>query len=233
MRFDWEFLADPRLAAGLISGLKMTLILSVCSALGALLIAIVLVIARIGGPRPLQLASRYYTDVARNVPVLITLFFLYFGITSLFPPSEYTFLRTPHLGAIITVVAVSLVMGAFVSEVLRQGVESVPVGQVEAAMASGLDAPSIYRHVVIPQLLPLILPGLSSEMVNVIKSTTFAMTIGVADLMWHGQNLESETFKGVETMTAISVVYFLLSFCTIAAFRGLEVIYQLPGAKTS
>jgi polar amino acid transport system permease protein len=232
VQFDWAFLGDPRLADAIIAGLKTTLILSACSALGSLLIGVLLVITRVAGPRSLQLIAQWYTDLARNVPILITMFFFYFGLTSLFPPSDYTFLRTPHLGEIITIIAISLIMGAFVSEVLRQGIESVPVGQVEAGMATGLNASSIYRHVIVPQLLTLVLPGLSSEMVNVIKGTTFALTIGVADLMWQGQNLESETFKGVETMTAISVVYFFLSFATIAIFRGLELVYRMPGAKT-
>lgn len=231
MQFDWTFFTEQRFIESLLSGLKTTLILSGSSAIGSLLIGVLLLLARNGGPAPLRLVSRWYTDMARNVPVLITLFFLYFGITSVFPPSEYSFLRTPYLGEIICVAAISLVMGAFVAEVLRQGVESVPAGQFEAAMACGLDGPSIYRHVVIPQLLPLVLPGLSTEMVNVIKSSTFAMTIGVADLMWHGQNLESETFKGVEIMTAISFVYFLLSFVTIVGFRWLEALCTPPGNR--
>lgn len=231
MQFDWIFFTEQRVIESLISGLKTTLILSGSSAIGSLLIGVILLLLRNGGPRALQLISRWYTDAARNVPVLITLFFLYFGITSVFPPAEYSLLRTTYLGEIICVLAISLVMGAFVSEVLRQGVESVPAGQFEAAMACGLDEPSIYRHVVIPQLLPLVLPGLSTEMVNVIKASTFAMTIGVADLMWHGQNLESETFKGVEIMTAISFVYFLLSFATIVGFRRLERLFTLPGNR--
>lgn len=231
MQFDWIFFTDQRFIESVISGLKITLILSGASAIGSLFIGFILLLARNGGPRAFQLASRWYTDLARNVPILITLFFLYFGTTSVFPPSEYPFLRTPYLAAIICIVTISLAMGAFVSEVLRQGVESVSAGQFEAAMACGMDGPSIYRHVVIPQLLPLVLPGLSTEMINVIKSTTFAMTIGVADLMWHGQSLESETFKGVEIMTAISFVYFLLSFVTIGAFRWLEALCTLPGSR--
>jgi polar amino acid transport system permease protein len=229
--FDWSFLADPRLAAGLGAGLRITLILSLCSALGALVVGVILTVARIAGPAAVQRAARYYTDVARNVPLLITIFFLYFGTTNVLPPAEFTFLRSRNFGEIVMVVAISLVMGAFVSEVLRQGVESVSVGQMEAAMATGLETRTIYRQIVIPQLLPLVLPGLSSEMVNVLKSTTFAMTIGVADLMWHAQSIESETFKGVETMTAVSLVYFLLSFCTIAVFRGLEQIVRTPGSR--
>ncbi len=184
MSFDWAFLADSRFIEALIAGLKVTILLTLYSAVGAVLIGLLLTTARIAGPRWVQRAARYYTDVARNTPMLITMFFLYFGSTNLFPPSEFTFLRTPHYGEIVVVLAISLAMGAFVSEVLRQGVESIPVGQVEAAMACGMESRSIYRHVIIPQLLPLVLPGLSSEIINVLKSTTFAMTLGVAESGW-------------------------------------------------
>jgi len=231
VQFDWNFLADPRLFEALASGLKITLLLSVGGAIGALLVGTLLATCRIAGTPVLQRAARAYTDVARNVPLIITMFFLYFGLTNLFPPNENAWLRTPYLATIITIVALTLVEGAFVAEILRQGVESVPVGQFEAAAASGIQGPTLYRHVVIPQLLPLILPGLASEVVNVIKGSTFAMTISVMDLMWHGQNLESETFKGVEIMTAISVVYFMLSFATIALFRVFERIVRSPDQR--
>jgi polar amino acid transport system permease protein len=226
--FDWQFMTDPRLIAALIDGLKLTLILSVASAIGAMLIGLAIAVARIAGPKPLRNAARIYTDIVRNVPLLISLFFVYFGTTSLFPPGDFPILRTPHLGEIVAVLTISLVMGGFVSEVIRQGVDAVPLGQMEAALACGLPASHIYRHVVIPQLLPLILPGLSSEMVNVLKSTTFAMTIGVADLMWQAQRIESDTFRGLETMTAVTAVYFALSLATIMVFRGLERLYQTP-----
>jgi His/Glu/Gln/Arg/opine family amino acid ABC transporter permease subunit len=226
--FDWQFMTDPRLIAALAAGLEVTVILSVASAMGALLVGLAIAAVRIAGPKPLQVAARIYTDIVRNVPILITLFFVYFGTTSLFPPGLYPILRTSHLGEIVTVLTISLVMGGFVAEVIRQGVDAVPFGQMEAALACGLSASSIYRQVVIPQLLPLILPGLASEMINVLKSTAFAMTIGVADLMWQGQRIEADTFRGMETMTAITAVYFALSFATIAAFRGLERIYQTP-----
>lgn len=228
MPFDWQFLTDPRLIAALAAGLRLTVILSVASAVGALLVGLAVAVVRIAAPKPLQSAARIYTDIVRNVPLLITLFFVYFGTTFVFPPSLYPILRTQHLGEIVTVLTISLVMGGFVSEVIRQGVEAVPFGQMEAALACGLPAGNIYRHVVIPQLLPLILPGLSSEMVNVLKSTTFAMTIGVADLMWQAQRIESDTFRGVETMTAVTAVYFVLSFATITGFRTLERIFQTP-----
>ena len=220
--FDPQFLSDPRLAAALWAGVKTTLLLAVLSALGSFLLGVLLTAAQVTGSEIVSQAARGYINVARNVPLLIVMFFLYFGGTSLFPPSDYSFMRHLRLGETTVVLAITAVSGAFIAEVLRQGIEAVPVGQFEAALATGLAPTSIYQHVIIPQLVQIVLPGLASETVNVIKGTSFAMTLGVADLMWHGQDLESETFKGVEIMTAVSAVYFLISFVTIASFRALE-----------
>lgn len=222
MSFDLQFLSDPRLVEGIWAGYKMTLLLTALSAAGAFFLGVLLTVAQVSGSEILRRGARFYINVARNVPLLIVMFFIYFGGTSLFPPSDYPFLRRVPLGETTTVLAITLVSGAFIAEILRQGIEAVPVGQVEAAMATGLATSDTYRHIIVPQLLQIVLPGLASEFVNVIKGTAFAMTLGVADLMWHGQNLESETFKGVEIMTAVSAVYFSISFVTIAIFRALE-----------
>ena len=222
MSFDLQFLSDPRLAEGIWAGFKMTLLLTAMSAVGAFLLGVLLTIAQVSGSDILRRVARSYINVARNVPLLIVMFFLYFGGTSMFPPSEYGFMKLLPLGEATTVLAITMVSGAFIAEILRQGIEAVPVGQVEAAMATGLTATDTYRHVIVPQLLQIALPGMSSEIVNVIKGTAFAMTLGVADLMWHGQNLESETFKGVEIMTVVSAVYFSIAFLTIATFRAAE-----------
>jgi polar amino acid transport system permease protein len=232
MQLDWQFLSEPERMAALLSGLRTTLILFAASSIGAVVVGLVIVAMRVGSCSALRRIAYIYTNVVRNVPLLISLFFAYFGLTSVFPPVSFPFLRTPYLGDCITIVTISLVMGGFVSEVIRQGIEAVPVGHIEAAMASGLDGWHVYRHVVFPQLLPLVLPGLASEVVNTLKGTTFAMTLGVADLMWQGQRIESETFRGVEVMTAITLVYFVLSIGTIGLFRAAEHRCRIPQPRS-
>jgi His/Glu/Gln/Arg/opine family amino acid ABC transporter permease subunit len=228
---DWQFITDAGVIAALGAGLQLTVILCLCGAIGSLLVGLTISAMRIAGPKPLQRASHLYVLVVRNIPLLIALFFLYFGTAILFPANNYPILRTPHLGEIIATVTISLVVGGFVSEVIRAGVEALPVGQMEAALASGLSSRSAYRHVVIPQLLPIILPGLSNEIVNVLKGTTMAMTIGVAELMYQAQRIESETFRGVETMTAVTVMYFVLACGIIAVFHALERVFQIPQSR--
>ena len=233
MHLDWQFLSDPDRIAALTDGFRMTLILFLSSSVGAVIVGLVITTMRVSASGPLRKVAMIYTDVVRNVPLLISLFFVYFGLTSVFPPVSFPILRTPHLGDYVTVITISLVMGGFVSEVIRQGIEAVPVGQIEAGVATGLDSLGVYRHVVFPQLLPLVLPGLASEIVNTLKGTTFAMTLGVADLMWQGQRIESETFRGVEVMTTITLVYFLMSIATIAIFRTAEQRCRMPQPRSS
>ena len=231
MSLEWRFIADPEVIAALAAGLRLTVVLCLCSAIGSLLVGLTISTMRIAGPKPLQRAAHLYVLVVRNIPLLIALFFVYFGTVILFPPTNYPLLRTQHLGEVIATVTISLVMGGFVSEVIRAGVEALPLGQMEAALASGLSSRDAYRHVVIPQLLPIILPGLSNEMVNVLKGTTMATTISVAELMYQAQRIESETFRGVETMTAVTVMYFALACCIFAVFQGLERLFQTPQSR--
>ena len=222
MIFDWRFLFDGQTIAAIASGLRLTTVLTVCSALGATAVGITIAGLQLLGPAPLKLLARTYTNIVRNVPLLIQLFFVYFGITIILPPGMYPVMRSSNLGAVVTVGTISLVMAGFIAEVIRAGVDAIPLGQMEAALATGLSTRTIWRHVITPQLLPIILPGLSNEMINVLKATTFAMTIGVMELMWEAQNIEAQTFRGVETMCAVTFVYFLLSTAIIVLFRYLE-----------
>jgi len=231
MALEWRFFLDPRLWAALTSGAWMTIKLTLFSSAGALLVGIAITVVRLFGGRLLRNLAELYTNVVRDVPLLIQLFFFYFGISMTVPATEFPFLRSEYFGQVVTILTISLAMGGFVAELIRAGIEAVPVGQVETALAGGLTRYQVYRYVVAPQLLPIVLPGLSSEIVNVLKGTTFAMTIGVADLMWQAQSVESETFRGLETMTAITVAYFVLGIAIIFAFRRLENFFHIPAPK--
>jgi len=225
---DWRFLFDPHLVAALLSGLKVTAVLTLTSGACALAIGTVVALLRTGRSRALRAAARSYVGLLRNVPVIVQLFFWYFGLTVALPVQSFPFVRSPHFGSCVAVFTISIVMGAFISEVIRAGIEAVPIGQAEAALALGLRRRWVYRHVVIPQLLPIVLPGLGNEFVNVLKSTAFAMTIGVTDLMWQAQEMESQTFRGVETMTAVTVLYFVMSSVIIGSYRLLERLLAPP-----
>ena len=163
----------------------------------------------------------------RNVPLLVQLFFFYFGLPLLFPPREFPLLYTGDYEVTVAILAISLAWGAFVAEVVRSGIEAIPFGQLEAALASGLSKGQAFRHIVLPQLGPIILPGMSNEMINIVKSTSLAMTIGVNELIWQAQQIEAETFRGFEAMTAVTVVYLVLSLSIFRIFWILERVTRI------
>lgn len=228
---EFSHFSSPSVLDALLSGLTETVKLALLSSVLALFIGVVVAFAKAAGPRWIKAMAQAYVLVLRNVPLLIQLFFWYFGLITLLPAMEFPFVRHPNFGFSVAALTISSVMGAFFAEVIRAGLEAVSAGQMEAAMASGLSRFQAYRHVVVPQLVPVVLPGLSNEFVNVLKGTTFAMTIGVAELMWNAQYIESETFRGLETMTAITLMYFALSAAIIGSFRVLERLVALPGQR--
>jgi polar amino acid transport system permease protein len=220
--FDWRFLLTPRLAEAIAAGVAETLVIALCATAGAFALGALLALLRAGGGRWAGRSAAAYVVFFRNVPVLIQMFFWYFGLPNLLPPIDFPQFYAGHFEAGVAVLAISLTMGAFVAEVLRAGIEAVPHGQLEAAFSLGLRRWRAYRLIVVPQLVPIVLPGLASETINVVKSTAFAMAIGVSELMWQAQKIEAETFRGFEIMTAVTVVYFLLSSAIVLGFRALE-----------
>jgi His/Glu/Gln/Arg/opine family amino acid ABC transporter permease subunit len=228
---EFAYFSSPRVLEALLSGLKETVRLTAWSSVLALFVGVVVASARAAGPGWIKAIGQAYVLFLRNVPLLIQLFFWYFGLIIWLPATEYPFVRHPDFAFLVAALTIASVMGAFVAEIIRAGLEAVSAGQMEAAVASGLSRFQAYRCVVVPQLVPVILPGLGNEFVNVLKGTTFAMTIGVAELMWNAQHIESETFRGLETMTAITLMYFALAAVIIGSFRALERVVALPGQR--
>ena len=228
MDIDWAFLFSPAILDALLHGLGVTVVVSAYSAVGAIVIGFVIALFQVSVHRPLKSIGQLYVNFFRNIPLLVQLFFWYFGLPELLPPREFPLLYGGRYEITVATLTLSLAWGAFVAEVVRAGIEAVPFGQVEAAMASGLSRPQVFRRIVMPQLGPVILPGLSNELINIVKSTSLAMTVGVSELTWQAQQIESETFRGFEAMTAVTVIYLALSLTVAGGVRVLERLLRLP-----
>jgi polar amino acid transport system permease protein len=186
------------------------------------LIGMVVALMQVSGQRWLMRGGQAFVTLFRNIPLLIQLFFWYFGISMLFPRSAYPFIYTSNYEITIAVLTISLVSGAFIAEVLRSGIEAVPSHQMEAALATGLTRGQGFYHVVVPQLWPIAIPGLANEAINVVKNSAFAMTIGVTELIWQAQQIEANTFRGFEAMTIVTIVYLTVNGVIFVTFRALE-----------
>lgn len=222
MRIDWQFLVSERVLEAVWSGFQFTISVSLLSAIGGFLIAIVVAFLQVSGRGWLSSAGRGYVAVFRNIPLIVQLFFWYFGLPMVVVPRELPFLIVGNYEVTVATLVVSLYVGAYASEVIRGGIEAIPYGQFEAAMASGLNQPQAFRYIIIPQLIPIVLPGMTNEAINVVKNTSLTMAIGVPELTSQAQQIEAETFRGFEAMTAVTLAYIVVSGSIFAIMAGLE-----------
>lgn len=194
------------LVEGLIATLQLTLICTVVS----VILGIVVAVCRVYTPRPLSLIATVYTEVFRNIPPLVQLFFWYFASNlSVFEAS---------------VVGLSIFNSAYIAEAVRSGINSIPKTQTEAARSSGLTALQTILRIIIPQTLLRITPMLSNQFVGIIKDTSVAMTIGYAELTFQTQMIETITFRGFEAAVVVTILYVGLASLAIFSVHTIERI---------
>jgi len=228
MQFDWSFIFSPEVLGAALRGLQTTLLIVLFSAVFSGVIGSAVALMNVSGRQWLTRIGRPYVMFFRNVPLLIQLFFWYFGISIVLPRSQYPFLYQGDYGVYIAIISISLVYGAFTAEVLRSGIEALPSTQMEAALALGLSRRRGFRLIVLPQLWPIVMPGLGNEMITIVKSSALATTVGVTELLWQAQEMEATTFRGFETMTIVTIVFLLLNGTVFTVFRTLERLVRMP-----
>lgn len=186
----------------LMQGLRMTLIISVSSILFAMVIGLVVSLMRLSGVKVLDLISKTYVDIIRGTPLIIQAFFLYFGVPDLLN------IRIDNLTA--GIIIMSLNAGAYMSEVFRGGILSVPYGQTEAARSLGLSNAKTMRKVIIPQAVKNMVPAFINQMIISLKDTSLLSVIGLGELTQRGQIVVAATYNSFEIYFIIGVMYFVM-----------------------
>jgi His/Glu/Gln/Arg/opine family amino acid ABC transporter permease subunit len=226
MVFDWSFVFSHRVIEPLFEGFQLTMVIVASAGFFATIVGVAIAMLHVSVHRPVRCVGQAYVAFFRNIPLLILLFFLYFGLPTFFPPAQFPFIYAKHYEITIAVVAVTLVSAAFIAEVVRGGIQSIYVGQLESALATGLSRRQGLQYVVLPQLGPVVLPGLSNEAINIVKNSSYSMTIGVTELIWQAQQIEAETFRGFEAMTAVTLVFLSINGGIFLIFRALEQVFK-------
>src|SRR3990170_5926200 len=178
--FRWSVLWTPPHTSWLIDGLLTTLRVSATSWIIAVLIGILVGALRTVPFRPLRVLATAYVEFFRNVPLLVWLFFWYFAAPEVLPEFIRQWLIRYGMEFSCAVAGISIYHGARMSEVIRAGIQSIPKPQIESGIATGLSIPQVYRLIVIPIALRLIVPPVTNESLNLLKNTSLAMTVGVA-----------------------------------------------------
>jgi len=210
-KFDWAVVLSGTYYEWLVSGVKVTIQLSVVSIALAFLLGLIIAVMRMSKVRPVRWFALGYLEFFRNTPLLVQIFFWYFGSYKILPMAVNNWLVSTNFEFASAVIALTIYTSAFIAEDIRSGVLSIPKEQMEAARSSGFSFLRSMRYIILPQAVRITIPPLINQFLNVVKNSSLAMTIGVAELTYQARQVESYTFKGFEAFTAATVVYLAMS----------------------
>ena len=198
-----------------LNGLGTTLLLALISVAIGCVIGAFVAIMRLSRSKVLGGIATVYTEVIRDTPLLLQLYFFYFLLPDLLPAMRLSK---------FTCIAVALLInsGAYMSEVFRSGIQSVDRGQTEAARSLGLSASQTLTRIVLPQAFKNVLPAMCNEFVAVTKETSLASTFYVGDLMTQYQTISGKTYLVIEPLVIIGVIYFVVTFTMSKLIAVLE-----------
>jgi polar amino acid transport system permease protein len=186
----------------ILKGVTITLKYSVISVFLGLIIGTILAFLKVIDLKILRLAAHAYTSIFRGTPLLIQLTIIYFGLPGLIGLKLSVFAAG--------VIAFSLNSGAYVSEIIRAGIESVDKGQVEAAKALGVSPVLRMKDIILPQAFRSILPALVNELINLVKESCLISVIGEMDLMRRAQVVSAETYTFFTPMLTAAAAYYVM-----------------------
>ncbi|GKX57377.1 ABC transporter permease [Leminorella grimontii] len=230
-----QWLMAPQYLGWLWDGFLLTLGLSAVSIVAATLLGAIVAGARDSRLALLRLPSVAFCTLFRNTPLLVQLFFWYFGVGKLLPEGVIPWLNTPHEATLFGVTVawpsfefISAVFGltvyfsAFIAEEIRSGIRGVAAGQKNAALALGLTGWQSMRFVILPQAIKIAFPPLLGQYMNIVKSTSLAMAIGVAELSYASRQVETETLRAFQAFGVATVLYIV----TIALMEAWGMWYE-------
>ena len=228
MSWDWKvFFQDTgggqTYLNWMMSAWGWTLLVSACSLVVALVVGSIMGIFRTTPVKALVWLGNAWTELFRNIPLLVQIFLWYHVIPSLF----LTLRAVPSF--VLVVFALGFFTSARIAEQVRAGIQSLPKGQTYAGLATGLTRVQTYRYVLLPMAFRIIIPPLTSESMNIIKNTSVAFAVSIAELTMFAMQAQEETSRGVEVYLAVTLLYFVSAFAVNRLAALIERRVQVPG----
>lgn len=201
---EWDFGWLVTYWPALVSGLRETIVLTLVSFVVSVLIGVVACALRAAPWRILSIPGLVFIEFMRATPLLVQILWVYYSLSLLVGLTLTAF----QAG----VLALGANVGAFIAEILRSGIRSVPAGQQDAARALGMNSVQMATRVVIPQALRAVIPPLGSMWVGLFKDTALVSIIGVPELLAQAQDINAATFRPVEVFTIVGIIYLVLGY---------------------
>lgn len=205
-QFYWPVLLQY--ADLLLEGLRITLFLFAVATTLSMILGVIFGALGTSRFRALRILAEVYVEAIRNTPLVVKLFFLYFG-----------FGMDAYHAAIIGLAAHQ---SAYMAEIVRSGIESISAGQMEAALSTGLTRFQAMRRIILPQGVVIVIPPLTTQVLETLKNTSVAMTIAIPELTFQTQQIEANSFRGFEAATAATLMYLAIGVIVAACAIVLE-----------
>ncbi|MGA8053638.1 MAG: amino acid ABC transporter permease [Burkholderiales bacterium] len=215
----------------LLQGFGWTLAISAVAWVIAIAVGSVIGTIRTTQSRWLVRLGDAWVELFRNVPLLVQMFLWYFVIPEFVPPLKRWMVSTEPIYAqfVSAVLCLGLFTSARIAEQVRAGIQSLPRGQRNAGLAVGLTQPQVYRHVLLPMAFRIIIPPLTSETMNLIKNSSIALTIGLAELTFRAREIGEYTFNFFEAFTAATIIYVAIAMSANRVMAWVERRVAVPG----
>jgi His/Glu/Gln/Arg/opine family amino acid ABC transporter permease subunit len=215
--YDWSLVWDNRSA--LLDGLLTAAEVAVVALILSVIFGIALALMRMSAP-PVSWVAAFYVNVFRGVPALVSVIWVYFGLSLLLGVTFSTF----QAG----VIALTLLYSAYIAEIYRAALEAVPRGQREAGLALGMHPMRTFLSVTLPQATKIAVPNIGSMFIGMVKDTSTFTVIGLLEVVRVTQNLNSIYFQPFVLYTAAAVLYVAVAFLIDFIFRAIEKVMESP-----
>jgi polar amino acid transport system permease protein len=214
-----QFSILSRIFYYLIQTVHWTILISVLSYLIALAFGLVFGIARLSLNRPIRWIAGAYVNVLRGVPLLVLIFFFYFGLGKVVNLDRF----------VAGVLAVGVCYGAYLAEIFRSGIQAIDYGQHEAAMSLGMTRWQTLRHIILPQSFRIVVPPAANEFIACLKDSSLVSIIGLRELTRAGREYSSQYFLDFHTWLMVGLIYLVLTLSLTRLVKVLEKRFAVKG----
>lgn len=182
-------------------GIPVTFQVTVFAILGSIVLGLFTGLGQISRSKILNLIAGVYVEVIRGIPLLVQLIFIYYALGKILKID----------GSFAAIIALSICYGAYMGEIFRAGIQAIPKGQMEAAIALGMSRGQAIRKIILPQTMKLILPAIGNEFIAMLKDSSLVSVIALRDILRRGREHIARTFMSLETMAVVALIYLIIT----------------------
>ena len=204
-------------------GLAATFTVTLASICISLILGLLGGLGRIARTKVVNRIATVYVEVVRGIPLLVQLFYIYYALGPLF-----------HLNGLMSAIAaLSICYGAYMAEIFRAGIQSIPKGQMEAALALGMSRTQALWKIILPQTVKVILPPIGNEFIALLKDSSLVSILAVSDLLRRGREFASTTFNYLEAYTVVALIYLIMTLFFSRMVGLMEERLRTHGRKNN